>query len=1553
MTRDSVKIGSSGPSEEPFDASAKSMSNVDEASRAGAPKGRVATLKRPAELSMLSGFERPLGGAAMSRKADASQPAPNGAEPDSGLEKAALVHPPRNSQSLRARISTGWLRRRTTPNAIVPESEADRLLRAAFPVSGAKSEGGPCNDERKELEVPLPSVSEIGETSRAAESDDGSETPDRPATPERPAGLAMLSRLERPLVRTTTPQKAEVSQAVRNGAEPTSELEDAAPTQPPGNPKSLRARIASAFSGRRLTLNVGLPGTARTIDRPLRAALPVVDAKPEGPARNDDLMAEAQNLSKIAGSLLASVGRPEAALWRRPAPSTVRKWATKVVPWLKPAALADVAIGASASGKTSTPYHRSESRQRGEIAATAKEVLADIERRRRVVQEAMVKLTQASEAHDDSRSVAPRSQQTLDLALQRSEAAAQVRDASRSLHDAIASTNMVGLTNLSYLAEQDERSAGLVRTRVAELLTLAHAIRADAYDRRDAIDLELRARTEEARALMSVDHDLAAAEKTIAEAQARLAVLQADVPALTADEVGSSSGQAGAANESRLDQIEWTQFILAYAEEAQQYCFQQLENIESEFAQLNERITTLMRQRPLAEQQRDEAERSLSLLTEASSRLAKQGAAAAPEEPADTDAIAELESKIVAYQAEQSHAFGPTPHAGLQSALDALASRLPETGALAKLPPVMAMEVVTQGLADVTGGDPERALRALDAMRAMPTLHWVQLAQQASESQGARSATAFSRDGTAADAMALSRRIAALPRGADLLHTLSSEAEKPADKEGTQALHVFWVADDAQRNERGESVAAWLGQAKRVALAGCSGDTETLFDDVDHAAYRAVRNGYISNAPGSVYDQHNQRMMKAITEWVVRAAATSAKESTDNGAPRPSGWRRLMPTMNKSPFRKRAINRAFDVSESMGLNSARLQVDRAVKRRMTSLEPMIALSRQSGGGQGTLDALFAQAFVDHLKRVDKRGRHLSKVKLTASDAREIKKRLPKSTQRAHRERFQAFFDDICAHGSTAFEALNRIDERLRKNVPAQLHPPVEESTEEDLAAALQLMKARRFSDRKDVISFFKPFILDMALRDKVRVGGGGTLGIGLPTLPYWLVSPIASPIVSAEVSRSEEAFTQLFMPVLGIEMMFGKTRTNAKEAALGVAAGKSVVSHVALQGTFSVHGAKQKTETSATLMRFFRRRHEDDAMRGKMFNALDSLVRWDMIEPERGRAFNGPLEAVFARNPDVSVSQVDAVADTTSLGAAVTARLPYVSYSDKGGDGIGQTFRLEPSVGVEANRVRDLRIERGGHVAVVGARGDTAEQRANVGFNASAAPVSYQPLSAAPPPHQGQHVAASTSHHGPHGAVQRETAVPLQLGIVRDIAWALERHEISPFLLDGKQDGDLDRHYSTPADMLHEIQANREHWLLRCIETLEPDAAGNVDTPDNRVRAAMLLEAFEREIKELGKTSNYCQYNVNYSMRGAASAWIDGYRGLQVMARRRGDAEAERRASESIDEILLMRGTWRPLMLIVREKAKDSTSIGWRNLLRWQRTADVDGQRTAAQFPPP
>lgn len=1417
---------------------------------------------------------------------------------------------------------------------------------------------------------------------------------------------------------------------------------DAPATESP----SLKARMAGALSSRQVAFSAVLPGTGRTINRPLREDMPAQPSLAASstverpPTDSDPVVADAHALSKLAQAMLTSLRRPEAALWERPAPSSLRRTATKVVPWLKPASLADIA---SFSDKSADPSRKplatndnTPAQQRAEIVDGAQALLQQVDQRREALDRAANGLSRAQRERDaaaDALDALPPARPGLPsphaLARERLATARkqlkianhELDTASQNLHRLIHGTDFLALTSLSDRVQQSEQSMAFSLKRLADLKASVYAIRSTAYDRRSAIELEMRTLSEQRHTLMSLDMDLTHADQIATEAQTRIDRLKARLATVsaavtTAGDADTDTNVSPRKVRSLQQKIRQTQGVLDEANAEKQRCEQRLEHVGAEFAQINERIAELMQQRVHEDRRWRAAGAAVDPLLKASLQLAERQQKLSPDvdasaqadstatpdvektdaPPSDLAALEAVHARFTAHQNEAAHAFGPKAPQALKAQWATLAASAAAPGSGNRLPPFTVVDIASTALADVTHTDPERAIRALQAIRQHPPSHWADIAQRS----GALP------DRTTRDVMALYRKMATLPRGTEMLHLLATDGSTPPDASRSQAMRVFWHADDAQQSERDPAVAGWLQQAKNVAHATLSpaapeaeaeaninDATEATeateaptFDDVDHAAYNAVRNGYISNAPGSPYAQHNARMMKAITEWVIRVAASGAASTDDADldldaatTPSPSRWRKLVPNLEKSPYGKMGLKRSYDVGDSMGMQSPRRQVDRAVRRRIDALERTLAAAREAGdGATPTADIVAAQAVVDHLKLLEQRGRHLSQVKLDAGDAKAIRRRLSgeaherRLTQLAQHNRdavangtpaekgvlrkaapaeLPPFFDEACGSGLTAYELLNRVDEHLQESLPATARDALAEAsaasgtnpgtnsgndTEEDLAAAIRLLKTQQLSGKTDIVTLFKPFILGSHLRDRLRLGGGGTLGLGLPSLPYGSASPIASPIFTAEMSRSDEAFVQLFMPILGMEMSFGKARTVAKEATVGVAVGPQVAPGVSLQGTLTARVAQQHTTTSSTLMRFFRSRHKDDEMRNNMLNALDSMVRWDLIEPQQGRRFDSPLEAIFARNPAVSISQVDGVADTTTLSATVSARLPSARFNDP--HNVAQTLRVEPSAFVETERTRDRRTEQGGHISVVGAKGDTAQQRAGVGVTVGAAPLSNQP--------------EPLGHEGHAGEIQRES-VPLQVGITRDTGWALERHEISPFLIDNKQDADLDRHYSTPKDLLAEISGNRDQWLMRCIETLEPDSSGEKDNRDNRIRAATLLENFERDIEKLGETTKYCQYNVNYSMKGQPGAWIDGYRALGELARQRGDTAGMQHAQEAIDDILLMRGTWRPLMLIVRERARDSTTVGWRSLLRWQRIVNVDGQRTAAQYPPP
>ncbi len=1372
---------------------------------------------------------------------------------------------------------------------------------------------------------------------------------------------------------------------------------------------SLKERLAGAIGGRQLSVTMGVSGTSHTINGPLRAGVPgQTHAGIAGPpqplgeaikpapgatdADRDPVLEDARNLLGIADAMAASLHTPEAMVYDRPAPSKARRLATAVVPWLSPTPMLDMASFTNGPGSRLTaPALRKNpvmSRSRLANEQQARKLFKVVESRRRVVDEGVVEVTEARAQHEAARAAVPGDQppehaKNLDAAKTRLRLAElSLRAANRSLHDTVHGTELLELISLSHLSDQADKNLSFALERLNDLKSELYGLRANAGNRRAAIEAQLRAQAkvhaEEAEALTLFDCDMATAEGIAAQAKARLTRLTARHAELTRPKANTRSAAAKAAGVER--RIAQTRGVLDQALEEQNRCRERLQR----FAGLNDSIAALMSERVQADRQWHVADRAVPSLLKASLALAERKAHADTIDQAETtvspegevtggkqrekDAIDAVRQKMVDQLTEAAHVFGPQTPPELQAALRDFALRLTAPQPPLPVPPQLVLEIVTRSMADVRA-DAAEAARMFETLAQHPVTHWLQMASAQPEPPLAGMANAAPSADENARIVALCRKMATLPRGTDILHALSSDGAQPADSARSQTLRVFWNADHAQQGElsNDNGVASWLQQAKRVAHASLT-STEVEFDDVDHAAYNAVRNGYFSNAPGSAYAQHNLRLKKAITEWVVRAAASSAKaDATDvpelgddanaagqDVASKPALWRRALPNLNKTPFRKRTINRAYGVGESMGMQSPRIKVDVHVQRRVSELERTIAACRGFGGTPEFRRATqAAQATVDHLKLLRNRGRHLSQIRLDAKDAKSVSRRIGEDALNARSDRARepnvlrkaapvelpTFFEAACGSGLTAYEAISRIEAHLNEGLPAdqrRAEAGNDDETDVGLAAAMQLLKAEYLGSKNDIVTFFQPFILNSRLRDRLRIGGGGTLGVNLPTLPYGAASPIASPIFTAEKSVTDEAFVQIFMPIIGMELSFGSAHTRAKEATVGVAVGPQIVPGVSLQGTFTARAASQQTRTDSTVMRFFRNRHKDDEMRRNMMNALDSMVRWDTIRPDRGRAYKDPLEAIFARNPAVVVTQLEGFTDTKTVTARVSARLPSASF--KAPHGMGQTLGVEASTFVEAERTRDKRFETGGQVRIVGAKGDTAQQRAGATVNLNFSPLSNQSV--------------PIGRDGEHGVMQRES-VPMQLGMSRDFAWVKEQHEISPFLIGDKQDADLDRHYSTPRDMAAEIAGNRDNWLMRCIETLEPGATGEKDTPDNRLRAAVLLDQFEKDMTRLGRTSKYCHYNVNYSMRGEAGAWIDGHRAIAELAAQRGDHEGVRHAHRSIDEILLMRATWRPLMLIVRERTRDSATLGWRSLLRWQRNANVDGQRTAAQFPPP
>lgn len=935
----------------------------------------------------------------------------------------------------------------------------------------------------------------------------------------------------------------------------------------------------------------------------------------------------------------------------------------------------------------------------------------------------------------------------------------------------------------------------------------------------------------------------------------------------------------------------------------------------------------------------------VSAVLQASLTLAK--AAEAPD-PAVARAVFEArEAQALQVQATRPRGFPDgAASARFGARLLAAVSGRPANPAADALPSIGVMEIASDLMSVVCQGDAARAHRLLEALQSRPARDWMQGVADL-PAPGTDAVSDGASAAAEADVRNLLRQACVLPRGAEVAHLLGDPDDRMPDSETLQAMRAFWSADAAQRAETDPAVRQWLAGAKRVArqppaeAGGPPSAPAASFSGAERAAYHAVRNGCVSNAAGSPHARHDDRMKKAIDAWLTREQPSLS-------------WaqRVVAPHHQKTPFTASGLKRATAIAESFGMSTARSQADAGLRQTATALAEWARsdLARDLvGAGVAAPEAQAFAAATQALAARATRQDHPSQWQFKGKEASELRAATyalqhPATGQggRLHKPNREhalpPLFEDLAAGGAPASEALRAVIDHVKLTL-AEAAPAERQATlthDAAMHASADMARQQRLRSKEDVVRYFEPILTSMQLRDKVKLSGGGIVGAGLPSLPYSVPSPVVSPVFSAGWSRKEEAFFQAFMPILGMELSLGDARTTGPEVTVGVAAGPDLPGVVKAQVSATEKMSRLHQHSEGTILRLFRQRGRDDELRQEMLGVLDTWVRWDQVHPPGGPAYAGPLEAVLDRHPKVSLGEIQGESLTRSFVSKVSAganlKLP-------GAD--GEIYRVGVNAGasLKAERIAESRVEQGGHIRVTADKGDTAQQKLSVGVQVNTlTPANASEVKLGP--------------DGGDGAIAGG-GLPSLIDASRDLFWNLEKHAVSPFTIGGKQDADLDRHYSTPADMLAEIRQHREDWLARCVETLAPDASGEKNTPANRDRAEALLRNFEARVAELGRDSRLCQYNVNFSMRPQASAWIDTFRALEGLARLRGDTQGAEEARANTDRTMQQDATWRPLMLIVREKGRDQRTHGWNFGVRLQRSVGVEGQRTAAQFPPP
>ncbi|MBN3829083.1 hypothetical protein G3O00_36595 [Burkholderia sp. Ac-20384] len=922
------------------------------------------------------------------------------------------------------------------------------------------------------------------------------------------------------------------------------------------------------------------------------------------------------------------------------------------------------------------------------------------------------------------------------------------------------------------------------------------------------------------------------------------------------------------------------------------------------------------------------------------------------------------------------------------------------------LPRVTAMEMISRGLAVATGGDVDLAAQLARDLTSRPLDHWVPLpAGKVGE------AGMLVHEAPSKEMIALLTLMASVPRGLDAMNTVAGSAaaddawKVPLDSGQRDAEQAYWQAYRARANEPSAQVKAWLDDAMDVAareIRNPKGAPLLTLDAVPlkkQAAYRAVRNGFLSNAQGSDYDLCNQNLLN-LTETMIAQKPRR---------PRLLRWAptSVDPAKGASPFQPRVLRFAQKQMEAQGMETRKTRLDREIATTFAKLGESargylqnIVSTVQGDCGEDRRLSVALVALADYVTGEPRRSTRNLRFPLSAESLNLRSPIAPKRFGQTKRL-YDAQFDK---------KDIARIRERLAELDPdanGQMPPMLDvlfdrkrvslidvmtglnaalDGSSDELSAALgpALVDLRRsvtgaepqagsaasgaanaanvvavgrtigarvaeaksltIESKDDIDSFFRPMLETARLRDQVTLTSGGAVGIGIPMLvPVAPGFPLSGQVHLA--SRRSEAFLQLKNPTFSTEIVTGSVVTSQRD--ISVTAGYRVP--FGAGGLTATGTAKLDNSHATTISTSLRTlRGKDDMGNRKVQQAiddnlsvLDTLLRWRDKTDAHGEnyGFDDPLQAVLALNPGILVAS--SRKESRGTQGMVEARAAVRGRALTGHLSGGASFT---PLAMRAGKMSERSVEQTGYShQTVHDNNETALQRGEMGARIGFIGTPYKHGIARKDANvkTGKGTAAGKAHISLVGNLFEYS---------RELFSNLEKNGATTFPIGDSMGGSVDRVYGTPKDLLAEIEAHREDWLIRCLDVLPRAKHSETDTTDRLSQANRLLDRFVADLRQAGADPGF-QFNIKYEMWPRMSGLVDGLRGVEALASEQGDNAGAERARTAADELLTHRASWAPKNMTVRSKGKTSQELGIDFFLRWQKTASAETSRSAAAFP--
>lgn len=890
---------------------------------------------------------------------------------------------------------------------------------------------------------------------------------------------------------------------------------------------------------------------------------------------------------------------------------------------------------------------------------------------------------------------------------------------------------------------------------------------------------------------------------------------------------------------------------------------------------------------------------------------------------------------------------------------DTLGDRLARFDAEA-LPKSLAMNIAFEALSVATGGNAQRAAELVCELGTTALADLVP--PSGSLSEGAHKPSD--------EAQRLARLLADEGSGMQLLELLLAPSEARMRSAQAEAARQYLLADEARRQapESDQALRDWIASAQRAAgRTAHAADASQALDDCsldERAAYRAFRNGYASNAPGSDYDKANQHLKKPV-QWL--------KNRPD--AHRPS----LLAPAN--PLN--ALHEGLVLGAATALPTPARQAAKALEEAAAHLNDYLAARRQllPPGQVPSRGELAWQAIADHV-HWHSEGSSPTSMKLDAKAMRAIGQRrrdLQKHFEQEARLKtggpvmasavnpaLDAAWKELQGGKQTVLEAFNRVHQILLASAPPS--PGCEADTpdmaywrEQETVLRTRLHDAvdranrllhdgnpSRVTSAKALFDLSRDMIENLDWRDKLRLMGQKVWGLNAGPLSAALAAAGMTTGVGvkavAGAQQSRDEVMEIYMGRTGLYLQIGEQNTRHVLAGAGVNCGyvwglgdEEDGARIGVGGAADWRIKYERGIENGVQLRVLRlSKGQEPKLMAQFMDMYEHLLTLAASHESDTPAPDDWMKELLAHHSNLNIGLIDgAVRENsgTESNASCFAGLRLGKVDDR-----PRRVNLSMSAGGKAKRDQyRTQTEVAGRMTTL-YRDSTAQAKVEVNARATAGVQlhGWRKDDDAPKARAQQKASFST------GA--------LDLAYAAEIRAKGVTHFCTLFTIDKKIDpvrSDRAMDFQNFSDFERAVRRDWNTWVHYGTAKLSEDMSEGM----RYAVAERQLENLLEQGRHFARHNKFATVYLDKALKPKVVPILDGLRALAKLQRKAGREETAKDSDRKFDDLVAQPELWEPTILLLREKPKRQADRGIDFVGKYQKNRIAEAMRTVGQWP--